>query len=92
MKSATSCVGASSTRCPAAVSTMTSVKAPYGDSAQRPTTTRTPLVVPTPAIAPRNRSTPEDAPPSRRRHRIGAPEIDRAITSRWISEVPSKIV
>ena len=25
-------------------------------------------------------------------HRIGAPETDRAMTSRWISEVPSKIV
>ena len=25
-------------------------------------------------------------------HRVGAPEIARAMTSRWISEVPSKIV
>ncbi len=27
-----------------------------------------------------------------RSYRIGDPEIDRAMTRRWISEVPSKIV
>ncbi|GAA5205302.1 hypothetical protein GCM10023323_12020 [Streptomyces thinghirensis] len=32
------------------------------------------------------------APPPRRRYRIGIPASVRAITSRWISLVPSKMV
>ena len=54
MNAATSLVGASSTRWPAAVSTMTSANLPNGDSVQWPTTSRTPDVLPTPVIAPRN--------------------------------------
>src|SRR4051812_32068191 len=43
-------------RSPSAAATITSAKVPSGDSRQRPTTTRTPLVEPAPAMAPWNRS------------------------------------
>src|SRR6188472_2146135 len=54
--SATSPDGASSSRSPSGWASITSANLPHGDSSQRPTTTRTPLVVPTPAIRPVNRS------------------------------------
>ena len=47
---------------------------------------RVPVLLPTPAIRPRKRSRIRGA------QRICMPEIARAMTSRWISEVPSKIV
>src|SRR5688572_3763133 len=41
-------------RCPSARSSMTSAKAPSGEDAHRPTTTRVPLALPRPAIWPWN--------------------------------------
>ena len=44
------------------------------------------------SCAPRRHASGMCELPPRSTQRIGAPEIARAITSRWISEVPSKIV
>lgn len=55
-KAAVSPVGASSSRCPSASSTITSLNGPHGDRGQCPSTTRTPDVVPIPAIQPSKRS------------------------------------
>ncbi len=52
MKSATRCVGASSSRWPEGSATIASENDPQGVRSHRPTTTRTPDVVPTPAIRP----------------------------------------
>ena len=63
MKSRTSGLGASSTRWPAAVSTIASEKEPSGVSGQWPTTTRTPLLLPSPAMWPRKRLRESGMPP-----------------------------
>ena len=57
-------VGASRMRCPSARSTIASANGPNGPSCHHPTTTRTPLVEPTPAIRPRNRCRVPTAPSS----------------------------
>ena len=54
-KSATSWLGASRIRRPSGVATIASANAPSGLRSQRPTTTRTPDVEPTPAMAPSKR-------------------------------------
>lgn len=55
MTSMTSWLGANRMRCLSARSTMTSAKGPSGLCSQRPTTSRVPDVVPTPAMRPSKR-------------------------------------
>ena len=55
-KAAADSLGASSTRWPSEVSTITSANSPSGEVCHRPTTARSPLVVPMPAMCPVKRA------------------------------------
>ena len=86
MKSATSWRGARSTRWPPAVSTIASANRAERGVGPVPDHDASP------GRAADSGDLTAEALPQRLRHRICIPEIARAMTSRWISEVPSKIV